>query len=281
MSISDWDIEIKPKTKVLSLNFSELWHYRDLIRMFVKRDFSTVYKQTILGPIWFFIQPILTTIMFTVVFGNIANISTDGTPKILFYLAGITLWNYFSDCLVTTSDTFIKNAHIFGKVYFPRLAVPLSVVISNLMKFGVQLLLFIVVYIYYLSTNAAIAPNWTLLLLPLLILDMAILGLGAGMIISALTTKYRDLRFLVAFGIQLLMYATPVIYPLSSIGPKYKWIMELNPMTPIIETFKYGFIGAGTFSWFALLQSFIVSIVLFVVGTLIFDRVEKTFMDNV
>lgn len=281
MSMSDWDIEIKPKTKVLSLNFSELWHYRDLIRMFVKRDFSTVYKQTILGPVWFFIQPILTTIMFTVVFGNIANISTDGTPKILFYLAGITLWNYFSDCLVTTSDTFIKNAHIFGKVYFPRLAVPLSVVISNLMKFGVQLLLFVVVYIYYLSTNAAIAPNWTLLLLPLLILDMAILGLGAGMIISALTTKYRDLRFLVAFGIQLLMYATPVIYPLSSIGPKYKWIMELNPMTPIIETFKYGFIGAGTFSWFALLQSFIVSVVLFVVGTLIFNRVEKTFMDNV
>lgn len=279
--MSDWDIEIKPKTKVLSLNFSELWHYRDLIRMFVKRDFSTVYKQTILGPVWFFIQPILTTIMFTVVFGNIANISTDGTPKILFYLAGITLWNYFSDCLVTTSDTFIKNAHIFGKVYFPRLAVPLSVVISNLMKFGVQLLLFVVVYIYYLSTNAAIAPNWTLLLLPLLILDMAILGLGAGMIISALTTKYRDLRFLVAFGIQLLMYATPVIYPLSSIGPKYKWIMELNPMTPIIETFKYGFIGAGTFSWFALLQSFIVSVVLFVVGTLIFNRVEKTFMDNV
>lgn len=279
--MSDWDIEIKPKTKVLSLNFSELWHYRDLIRMFVKRDFSTVYKQTILGPIWFFIQPILTTIMFTVVFGNIANISTDGTPKILFYLAGITLWNYFSDCLVTTSDTFIKNAHIFGKVYFPRLAVPLSVVISNLMKFGVQLLLFIVVYIYYLSTNAAIASNWTLLLLPLLILDMAILGLGAGMIISALTTKYRDLRFLVAFGIQLLMYATPVIYPLSSIGPKYKWIMELNPMTPIIETFKFGFIGAGTFSWSALLQSFIVSVVLFVVGTLIFNRVEKTFMDNV
>lgn len=279
--MSDWDIEIKPKTKVLSLNFSELWHYRDLIRMFVKRDFSTVYKQTILGPIWFFIQPILTTIMFTVVFGNIANISTDGTPKILFYLAGITLWNYFSDCLVTTSDTFIKNAHIFGKVYFPRLAVPLSVVISNLMKFGVQLLLFIVVYVYYLSSNAAILPNWTLLLLPLLILDMAILGLGAGMIISALTTKYRDLRFLVAFGIQLLMYATPVIYPLSSIGPKYKWIMELNPMTPIIETFKYGFIGAGTFSWFALLQSFIVSVVLFVVGTLIFNRVEKTFMDNV
>lgn len=281
MSTSDWDIEIKPKTKVLSLNFSELWHYRDLIRMFVKRDFSTVYKQTILGPIWFFIQPILTTIMFTVVFGNIANISTDGTPKILFYLAGITLWNYFSDCLVTTSDTFIKNAHIFGKVYFPRLAVPLSVVISNLMKFGVQLLLFIVVYVYYLSTNAAIAPNWTLLLLPLLILDMAILGLGAGMIISALTTKYRDLRFLVAFGIQLLMYATPVIYPLSSIGPKYKWIMELNPMTPIIETFKFGFIGAGMFSWVALLQSFIVSVVLFVIGTLIFNRVEKTFMDNV
>ncbi len=281
MSTSDWDIEIKPKTKALSLNFSELWHYRDLIRMFVKRDFSTVYKQTILGPIWFFIQPILTTIMFTVVFGNIANISTDGTPKILFYLAGITLWNYFSDCLVTTSDTFIKNAHIFGKVYFPRLAVPLSVVISNLMKFGVQLLLFIVVYVYYLSTNAAIAPNWTLLLLPLLILDMAILGLGAGMIISALTTKYRDLRFLVAFGIQLLMYATPVIYPLSSIGPKYKWIMELNPMTPIIETFKFGFIGAGMFSWVALLQSFIVSVVLFVIGTLIFNRVEKTFMDNV
>lgn len=281
MSMTDWDIEIKPKSKFLSLELSELWSHRDLVRMFVKRDFSSVYKQSILGPLWFFIQPIFTTIIFTVVFGNIAKISTDGIPKILFYLSGITLWNYFSDCLLGTSDTFIKNAAIFGKVYFPRLAVPISIVISNLMKFGVQLLLFLLVYFYYMYQGAALQPNWVLLLSPLLIINMAVLGLGAGMIISAMTTKYRDLRFLVTFGVQLLMYATPVIYPLSSIGPKYKWIMELNPMTAIIETFKYGFIGSGSFSVAALLQSCIVSIILFIAGSLIFNRVEKTFMDNI
>lgn len=281
MSMTDWDIEIKPKSKFLSLELSELWNHRDLVRMFVKRDFSSVYKQSILGPLWFFIQPIFTTIIFTVVFGNIAKISTDGIPKILFYLSGITLWNYFSDCLLGTSDTFIKNAAIFGKVYFPRLAVPISIVISNLMKFGVQLLLFLLVYFYYMYNGAALQPNWVLLLSPLLIINMAVLGLGAGMIISAMTTKYRDLRFLVTFGVQLLMYATPVIYPLSSIGPKYKWIMELNPMTAIIETFKYGFIGSGSFSVAALLQSSIVSIILFITGSLIFNRVEKTFMDNI
>lgn len=281
MSMTDWDIEIKPKSKFLSLELSELWNHRDLVRMFVKRDFSSVYKQSILGPLWFFIQPIFTTIIFTVVFGNIAKISTDGIPKILFYLSGITLWNYFSDCLLGTSDTFIKNAAIFGKVYFPRLAVPISIVISNLMKFGVQLLLFLLVYFYYMYNGAALQPNWVLLLSPLLIINMAVLGLGAGMIISAMTTKYRDLRFLVTFGVQLLMYATPVIYPLSSIGPKYKWIMELNPMTAIIETFKYGFIGSGSFSVAALLQSSIVSIILFIAGSLIFNRVEKTFMDNI
>lgn len=279
--MTDWDIEIKPKSKFLSLELSELWNHRDLVRMFVKRDFSSVYKQSILGPLWFFIQPIFTTIIFTVVFGNIAKISTDGIPKILFYLSGITLWNYFSDCLLGTSDTFIKNAAIFGKVYFPRLAVPISIVISNLMKFGVQLLLFLLVYFYYMYNGAALQPNWVLLLSPLLIINMAVLGLGAGMIISAMTTKYRDLRFLVTFGVQLLMYATPVIYPLSSIGPKYKWIMELNPMTAIIETFKYGFIGSGSFSVAALLQSSIVSIILFIAGSLIFNRVEKTFMDNI
>lgn len=279
--MTDWDIEIKPKSKFLSLELSELWNHRDLVRMFVKRDFSSVYKQSILGPLWFFIQPIFTTIIFTVVFGNIAKISTDGIPKILFYLSGITLWNYFSDCLLGTSDTFIKNAAIFGKVYFPRLAVPISIVISNLMKFGVQLLLFLLVYFYYMYNGAALQPNWVLLLSPLLIINMAVLGLGAGMIISAMTTKYRDLRFLVTFGVQLLMYATPVIYPLSSIGPKYKWIMELNPMTAIIETFKYGFIGSGSFSVAALLQSSIVSIILFITGSLIFNRVEKTFMDNI
>ncbi|MBA3827756.1 MAG: ABC transporter permease [Taibaiella sp.] len=276
-----WDLIIKPKSLILEFKVKELWMNRDLVLMFVKRDFSTVYKQTILGPLWFFIQPILTTLMFTVVFGNIAKIPTDGIPRTLFYLSGITLWNYFSDCLISTSDTFIKNANIFGKVYFPRLVVPISVVISNLLKFGVQMILFLVVYMYYAWSGFNIHPNSTLLLLPVLIIIMGILGLGLGMIISALTTKYRDLRFLITFGVQLLMYATPIIYPLSTISPKRRWIMELNPMTAIIETFKYSFLGKGSYLPEALVKSCIVSIVFLLAGILIFNKVEKKFMDNV
>lgn len=280
-SDEQWDLEIKPKSKLFNINLSELWHHRDLVFMFVKRDFSTVYKQTILGPLWFFIQPILTTLTYTIIFGKIAKISTDSIPPVLFYLSGITLWNYFSDCLTSTSDTFIKNANIFGKVYFPRLVIPISVVISNLMKFAVQLFLFLIVFAYYAISGASLHPNWTLILLPLLVINMGFIGLGAGMIISAMTTKYRDLRFVITFGIQLLMYATPIIYPLSSIPEKYRWAVQLNPMTAIIETFKYSFIGTGTFSIVGLLQSIIVSVIILLIGTLTFNKVEKTFMDNV
>jgi len=279
--IEKWDLEIHPKNSLLKLNLSEMWHHRDLVLMFVKRDFSTVYKQTILGPLWFFIQPILTTLMFSVVFGSIAKLPTDGIPQVLFYLSGITIWNYFSDCLISTSDTFIKNSNIFGKVYFPRLVVPISVVISNLMKLGVQMSLFLVVYFYYLITSDKIHPNSILFLFPLLIVVMGIMGLGSGLIISALTTKYRDLRFLITFGVQLLMYATPVIYPLSSITSQKRWIMELNPMTAVIETFKYGFLGKGTFSVMSLVISAVVSILLLLIGVFIFNKVEKKFMDIV
>jgi len=277
----NWDYEIKPKSSLFELNLRDVWHHRDLILMFVRRDFTSVYKQTVLGPLWFFIQPLLTTITFTILFGNIAKIPTDGIPPTLFYLAGITIWNYFSDCLQGTSDTFIKNAAIFGKVYFPRLTTPISIVISNLFKFGVQISLFLFFYFYYIIKGTPIHANMVLTLLPVLVIDMALIGLGAGMIISALTTKYRDLRFLVTFGVQLLMYATTVIYPLSAISLKYRWLVELNPMTSIIETFKYGFLGAGTFSLSSLITSCIVSAVIFILGVLTFNKVEKTFMDSV
>jgi len=280
--IEKWDLEIKPKSSLFSIDINELIQHRDLIMMFVKRDFSTVYKQTILGPLWFFIQPIFTTVMFTIVFARIANIGTDDIPPLLFYLSGITIWNYFSDCLINTSDTFVKNANIFGKVYFPRLIVPISVVISNLMKFGVQMILFLMAYFYYIIfTKTPVHPNSTLLLLPVLIFIMGVFGLGLGMIVSALTTKYRDLKFLITFGVQLLMYAVPIIYPLSYVSPKKRWIMELNPMTSVIETFKYSFIGKGTFSINALAISFIASIIILLLGTLIFNKVEKRFMDTV
>ena len=279
--IEKWDLEIHPKNSLFEIDLSEMWHHRDLVLMFVKRDFSTVYKQTILGPLWFFIQPILTTLMYTVVFGSIAKLPTDGIPQVLFYLSGVTIWNYFSDCLISTSDTFIKNSNIFGKVYFPRLVVPISVVISNLMKLGVQMSLFLVVYFYYLFASDKVHPNTILLLLPVLIVIMGVMGLGSGLIISALTTKYRDLRFLITFGVQLLMYATPVIYPLSSITSQKRWIMELNPMTAVIETFKYGFLGKGTFSVMSLVISAVVSILLLLIGVFIFNKVEKKFMDIV
>jgi lipopolysaccharide transport system permease protein len=279
--LEKWDLVIKPKSSLFKINTKELFHHWDLIIMFVKRDFSTIYKQTILGPLWFFIQPILTTIMFTIVFGRIANIKTDGVPQVLFYLSGITIWNYFSDCLLNTSDTFVKNANIFGKVYFPRLVIPISVVISNLLKFGVQMTLFLIVYFYFIAIGESIHPNVTLVLVPLLIANMGILGLGLGMIISAMTTKYRDLKFLVTFGVQLLMYAVPIIYPLSAISAGKRWIMELNPMTSIIEAFKYSFIGKGSFSPGALLVSFTTSLIILLFGVIVFNKVEKRFMDTV
>ena len=277
----EWSLVIRPKTGWFDLHLADLWRYRDLVALFVRRDFVSLYKQTILGPLWFIIQPLLTTLTFTVIFGNIAQLSTDGLPKILFYLSGVTAWNYFSDCLTKTSETFTANAHIFGKVYFPRLAIPVSIIISNLIKFGIQLGLFLAFYFYFLGKGAEIRPTLALLLLPVLLLLMAGLGLGSGIIVSSLTTRYRDLRFLVQFGTQLLMYSTPVIFPLSSIPEQYRWIMVINPMTPIIETFRFAFLGTGTVSWGMLGYSAAVTVVLFGLGILLFNRVEKTFMDTV
>ncbi|RZK86599.1 MAG: ABC transporter permease, partial [Pedobacter sp.] len=246
-----WTIE--SKSSLLDLKLKEVWAYRDLLGLLVRRDFVSFYKQTILGPLWFFIQPLFTTIIFTFIFGNLAGISTDGLPKPLFYMAGITAWNYFADCLTKTSTVFKDNANIFGKVYFPRLIMPLSIVVSNLVRFGVQMILFLIMMgYYYFVVGASFNVTWAVALFPLIVILMALLGLGTGMIISAMTTKYRDLAFLVTFGVQLLMYATTVIYPLSTAiekYPEYSWLIEYNPMTPIIETFRYGFLGEGSFSW--------------------------------
>lgn len=280
MKKANYISEISPKKNLFDINIKEIWKFRDLLFLFVKRDFISIYKQTILGPLWFFIQPILTTIIFTIVFGRIAGISTDGIPPILFYLAGITCWNYFSECLTKTSNTFIENQNIFGKVYFPRLIMPISIVFSSLIKFGIQFLLFLVIYFYYLY-NDSVSPNIYLLLFPLLIIFSGILSLGFGIIITSLTTKYRDLRFLIQFGIQLWMYATPIIYPLSTLDGKLKTIALINPMTSIIETFKYGFLGHGTFNWYYLTYSLIFTIITIFIGILIFNKTEQNFMDTV
>ncbi len=277
----NWTLVIRPKTGWFDLHLADLWRHRDLVMLFVRRDFVATYKQTILGPLWLIIQPLLTTLAFTVIFGNIAQLSTDGLPKILFYLSGITAWSYFSDCLTKTSDTFNANANLFGKVYFPRLAVPVSIVISSLIKFGIQLCLFLAFYLYFIGRGSAIHPTRALLLLPALILLMAALGLGSGIIVSSLTTRYRDLRYLVQFGTQLLMYSTPVIFPLSKLPAQYRWIMLANPMTPVIETFRYAFLGAGTFSWTLLGISAAVTSLILTAGVLMFNHVEKTFMDTV
>ncbi|MCG2462589.1 ABC transporter permease [Flavobacteriaceae bacterium F89] len=278
----DWTLEIYPKTKLLDINLKEIWRYRDLLTLFVRRDFVAVYKQTIFGPLWFFVQPILTTIMFMVVFGGIAKMSTDGMPQAVFYLAGIVSWNYFAEALKTTSETFIQNANVFGKVYFPRIITPLSIVISKLLTFGVQFALFLLVYFYFLRfSDAPLQPNATLFLVPILILITAGLGLGLGLLITALTTKYRDFKFLIAFAVQLGMYATPIIYPASSIEGKLKTVIMLNPMSSIIETFRYAFLGVGNFSWSGLAYSFGVMAVLLFIGVITFNKVEKTFMDTV
>jgi lipopolysaccharide transport system permease protein len=281
--MNDWTTIIKPKTSLFHVDFKELWQYRDLYRMFVKRDIVTWYKQTILGPLWFFIQPILTTLMFMIVFGGIAQISTDGLPQPLFYLAGICLWQYFSESLTQTSNTFISNTHVFGKVYFPRLVVPLATVTSNLVRLAIQMSLFLIVYLYYfIFTDAAIQPNLYLLLTPVLILLLAGLALGFGILFSSMTTKYRDLTFLLSFCVQLWMYATPVIYPLSTIkNEKLHFIMSLNPITSIIETFKYATLGVGSYSPYALLYSAIFTVLILCTGILVFNRIQKTFMDTV
>lgn len=273
---------IEPKTSLLSVDFKEIWRYRDLYSMFVKRDIITQYKQTILGPAWFFIQPLLTMVMYMVVFGGIAGISTDGLPQALFYLAGILCWQYFADCLNKTSSTFTTNQNIFGKVYFPRLIVPLATVSSNLVRLFIQLFLFVVVYVYYLVVGVDVAPNWYVLLFPVLVLMLAGLALGFGIIISSMTTKYRDLTILFTFVVQLWMYATPIIYPLSTItNTTVRTVMLLNPITSIVETFKYGALGIGSFSWGALGYSFGFMVVLLAVGIVVFNKVQRSFMDTV
>jgi lipopolysaccharide transport system permease protein len=273
---------IKPVKSLMDLKLLELWNYRDLLFMFVKRDFLASYTQTILGPLWFFIQPILTTIMFVFVFGNIAGISTDGQPKALFYLSGLVIWNYFSDCLNKTANVFVSNASIFGKVYFPRLITPLSIIVSGLMRFGIQFLLFIAVFIFYFF-KGEVTFHWNLAitLLPLLLILMAGFALGLGMIISSLTTKYRDLAMFIGFGVGLLMYATPVIYPLNSVPAKYQYIVNANPIGPIVETFRYAFLGSGNFSLSHLIYSSTCMLVLLFVGIIAFNKVEQNFMDTV
>lgn len=273
---------IKPQTSLFEVDIKELWVYKDLIYMYIKRDIVTFYKQTVMGPLWFVIQPILTTVMFMFVFGNLAGLSTDGIPQPLFYFSGIILWNYFSDCLTRNSKIFIENQGVFGKVYFPRLVVPISITISNLVKFFIQFIIFIGIYLYYFfSTGGTVAPNIYLTLFPLLVILAAGLSLGFGIIFSSLTTKYRDLNFLLQFGVQLWMYITPVIYPLNSMPADRQWIIALNPMTSVIETFKYSAIGQGVFSWVYLAYSFAFMLVLLFTGIVVFNKVEKGFMDTV
>jgi lipopolysaccharide transport system permease protein len=278
-----WDLEIKPKASLFDLNLKEVWKYRDLMMLFVRRDFVAQYKQTILGPIWHLIQPVLTTIMFLFVFHSVAGIDTDGIEPILFYMSGITIWNYFSTCLTATSNTFVGNAHIFGKVYFPRLVLPLSIVMSNIVKFSIQfglLLLGMVWFALFRNIPIEFGVNW--LLIPLLVLLMAGIGLGLGIIISSLTTKYRDFTVLIGFAVQLLMYATPVPYPLSFLkNHRFAFIIEWNPLSPIVEGFRYALFHKGSFDFNTLIYSFVFMVVVLVSGTMIFSKVEKTFMDTV
>ena len=281
---SGWTTVIKPKDKLLSVDFGELWRYRDLCSLFVRRNITTQFKQTVLGPLWYVLQPVITVVMYMVVFGNIAKIPTDGLPQPLFYLSGICLWQYFSDCLNKTSSTFVANASIFGKVYFPRLIVPISNVISNLLRFGIQFALFLVVYAVYqiFIIPGQIHTNWYALMLPVLVAMLAGLALGFGVLFSSLTTKYRDLQLLLGYFVSLWMYATPVIYPLSTIhNNTLRFIMSLNPLTGIVEAFKYGFLGEGVFSWGLLGYSFAFMVVLLAIGVVLFNRVQRTFMDTV
>lgn len=276
-----WTEEIKSQDSLFSVNLKEVWKYRDLLLMLVKKDYVTFYKQTVLGPIWFFIQPILTTMMYVLLFGQIAKLSTDGTPQMAFYLSGITIWNYFSEALTKTATVFKDNAAMMGKVYFPRLIMPLSIIVSGLMKFAIQFGLFIVVVLYYTFVEKSIHPNIWVMATPFLLLLMAAFSLGLGMIFSSLTTKYKDLVFLLTFGIQLFMYATPVVYSMASIPEKYQWMINANPLTGIFECFRFGFLGSGSFEPSSLLFSTGITIVILVIGVVIFNKVEKSFMDTV
>ena len=277
----EWDLIIEPQQGLLDVNFKEIWDYRDLLFLFVKRDVVTVYKQTVLGPIWFFVQPIMTMLVYIVVFGNIAGIPTDGIPKPLFYLSGIIIWNYFSECFLKTSDTFTVNQDMFGKVYFPRLIIPLSKVVSGLIKFFIQFILFLVVYLYFLVDGVPVQLGFELLLVPYFIVLMALLGLGFGLIFTSMTTKYRDLKFLIQFGVQLLMYATPIIYPMSEIPEKIRYFIFFNPLSHIVEGFKLAFLGHGSLTASGVLYSSVCTFLVLIIGVLIFNKTEKTFVDTV
>lgn len=277
-----WLFVIRPKTKLIDLNLKEVWQYRDLLMLFVKRDVITLYKQTILGPLWYFIQPLFTSVIFTLVFNKVAGIVTGGIPSFLFNLAGITIWNYFKECLIATSDTFKKNEQIFGKVYFPRIIMPMSIVVSNLLKFGIQMLIFIVFYIYYLANGWDLQPSKFILLFPFLILFMAMLGLGLGMLISSMVTKYRDLTFLVSFGVQLLMYISLVVLPLSLFQEKgFEWVVTYNPMAHMIEFGRFLLLGEGSVSQFGIVYTILTSVAVLLLGTIVFNKTEKTFIDTV
>jgi lipopolysaccharide transport system permease protein len=278
---SNWTMEIHPRSGWFDIDLSELWRYRDLILLFVRRDFVAYYKQTILGPLWFLLQPLFTTVVFTIIFSNIAHISTDGLPPFLFYMAGTVGWTYFTSCMTQTSNTFITNAGIFGKVYFPRLVVPISVVISNLLSFTIQFGLFLAFLVYFYFIGSPIHPNLWILIIPLLLIQMAALGLGMGIMISSMTTKYRDLALAFGFGVQLWMYATPIVYPLSQIPAQWQWLFALNPMTAIIETFRYAFLGSGAIQPWMLGVSFGLTFLILTLGIILFNRVEKTFMDTI
>jgi lipopolysaccharide transport system permease protein len=277
----DWDLVIRPTTGWFQLHLRDLWRYRDLVMIFVWRDFVSQYKQTILGPLWHLIQPLFMTLLFTLVFGRVAKMPTDGVPPALFYMAGVTCWNYFAECLNRASGTFIQNAGIFGKVYFPRLCVPVSIVISNVIKFGIQFALFLAFTALYYAKGTPIHPNALVLLTPLLVLIMAALSLGLGIIVSALTTRYRDLHVLITFGVQLGMYATPIIYPISMISAKYRWLVLANPMSALVETFRFAFLGCGDFAPWNLLYSGVSTLIILFLGVVLFNHVERTFMDTV
>jgi len=283
-SNTDWLFEITPKNKFFSLNLKEVWQYRDLLFLFVKRDIVTVYKQTVLGPLWYLIQPLFTSITFTIIFNSVAGIQTGTVPPFLFNMAGITVWNYFTACLNGTSDTFRSNASIFGKVYFPRIIVPISIVISNLLKFAIQCGIFIVFYLYYYLKGATISFNYTVFFFPFLILFMGALGLGLGMIISSLVTKYRDFNHLIGFGVQLLMYLSAVMYPMALLQekmPEYSWLVEYNPLAYVIETARYMLLNVGQISVLGLGYTFLVTLIIFLLGLLVFNRTEKSFIDTV
>ena len=276
-----WDLIIEPQRGWFDIHLNDLWRYRDLVLLFVKRDFVTFYKQTILGPLWYIINPIVNTIVFTIIFGKLAKISTDGTPPFIFYMAGTVAWGYFATCLTGTSNTFVANAGIFGKVYFPRLTVPVSKVIIGLLQFGIQFTIFIAFFSYFMWQGADVRPNYLILTLPLILLQMAVLGLGFGILISSLTTKYRDLTFAMGFAVQLWMYATPVVYPLSIVPEKYRMLSAMNPMTSIVESFRAAFLGASAIEPVHIACSVTITLLVFIVGIIMFSRIEKTFMDTV